>query len=116
MIRFLADEDIKHQIYSGVRRRLPELDIIRVQDVGLRTFRDERVLEFAAEENRILLTHDVSTMRAPAVARLMAGKPMPGVFEISQDLPIGRAVDEIVMNAECSRDDEWVGMIQFLAL
>ena len=116
MIRFLADEDIKHQIYSGVRRRLPELDIIRVQDVGLRTFRDERVLEFAAEENRILLTHDVSTMRAPAVARLMAGKPMPGVFEISQDLPIGRAVDEIVMIAECSRDDEWVGMIQFLPL
>ena len=111
-----ADEDIRHQIYSGVRRRLPKLDIVRVQDVGLRTLRDERVLEFAAAENRILLTDDVSTMRAHALARLTAEKPMAGVFEISQDLPIGRAVDEIVMIAECSRDDEWNGMIQFLPL
>ena len=116
MIRFLADEDIKYQIYSGVRRRFPELDIVRVQDVGLRTFRDELVLEFAAEENRILLTHDVSTMRASAVARLREGKPMTGVFEIPQDLPIRRAIDEIVMIGECSRDDEWTGMIVFLPL
>jgi predicted nuclease of predicted toxin-antitoxin system len=116
MIRFLADEDIKHQIYAGIRRRLPELDIVRVQDVGLRTFRDERVLEFAAQENRILLTHDVSTMRTHAIARLTAGKPMVGVFEIPQGMRIGRAVDEIVMIAECSRDDEWIGVIQFLPL
>ena len=116
MIRFLADEDIKHQIYSGVRRRLPALDIIRVQGVGLRTFRDEHVLEFAADEDRILLTHDVSTMRKHAVERLSANKPMAGVFEIRQDLPIGRAVDEIVMLAECSRDDEWAGLIMFLPL
>jgi hypothetical protein len=44
MIRFLADEDIKDQIFKGVLRRLPDLDIVPVQDVGLRTFRDDRVL------------------------------------------------------------------------
>lgn len=55
-------------------------------------------------------------MRTHAIARLLAGKPIAGIFEIPQDLPIGRAVDEIVMIAECSRDDEWVGMIQFLPL
>lgn len=116
MIRFLADEDIKHQIYAGVRRRLPDLDIVRVQDVGLRTFRDDRVLDFAANEGRILLTHDVSTMRAHAVARIESGKPMSGVFEIAQSLPIGRAVEELVMLAECSRADEWDGLIIFLPL
>jgi len=116
MIRFLADEDIRDQIFKGVLRRLPDLDIVRVQDVGLRTFRDDRVLEFAAQENRILLTHDVSTMRAFVKTRLSVGKPMPGVFEISQDLPIGRAIEEIVMVAECSPPEEWEGMIQFLPL
>jgi|SRR5580765_7160457 len=116
MIRFLADEDIKDQIFKGVLRRLPDLDIVRVQDVGLRTFRDDWVLEFAAHENRILLTHDVSTMRAFAKARLLAGKAMPGVFEISQDLPIGRSIEEIVIIAECSQAEEWNGMIQYLPL
>ena len=116
MIRFLADEDIRNQIFRGVLLRLPDLDIVRVQDVGLRTFRDDRVLEFAAKENRILLTHDVSTMRTHARDRVLAGKLMPGVFEISQDLPIGRAIDEIVTIAECSHADEWNGMIQYLPL
>lgn len=69
-IRFLTDEDFKSAILAGVRRRLPELDILRTQDVGLRTFRDERILEFAAAENRIVLTHDVATMRRHANARV----------------------------------------------
>ena len=116
MIRFLADEDIKDQIFRGVLRRLPDLDFVRVQDVGLRTFRDDRVLEFAAQENRILITHDVSTMGRFAKVRLLAGKPMPGVFEISQNLPIGRAIEEIVIIAECSRADEWNGLIKYLPL
>lgn len=116
MIRFLADEDIKDQIFKGVLRRIPDLDIVRVQDVGLRTFRDDRVLEFAALENRILLTHDVSTMRGFAKARLTMGKPMPGVFEIPQSLPIGQAVEGIVLVAECSQAEEWDGLIQYLPI
>jgi len=40
MIRFLTDEDFNIYILAGVRRRLPDLDIVRVQDVGLRTFRE----------------------------------------------------------------------------
>lgn len=41
---------------------------------------------------------------------------MSGVFEIAQSLPIGRAVEEFVMLAECSRADEWDGLIIFLPL
>ena len=116
MIRFLADEDFDARILRGVERRVPGIDIARVQDVGLRTLGDPRVLEFAAAEGRIVLTHDVATMRVHATARINAGKPMTGVFEISQSLPIGSAIDAIVLVAKCSRDDEWNGMIKYLPL
>lgn len=53
MIRFLTDEQFKGAIYTGVKRRLPELDIVRVQDVGLRTASDPRILQFAALDGRI---------------------------------------------------------------
>lgn len=106
-IRFLTDEDFKLAIFEGVRRRLPDLDIVRVQDVGLRTFRDPKVLEFAAKERRILLTHDVSTMRGFAIERITSGKLMPGLIEIGQNFPVGRAIEEIVIIAECSRASEW---------
>ena len=64
MIRFLTDEDFNRFILAGVRRRLPELDIVRVQDCGLRSFRDPIILEFAASENRIVLSHDVNKFLA----------------------------------------------------
>ena len=116
MIRFLTDEDFNIHIFAGVRLRLPDLDIVRVQDSGLRSFRDPLILQFAATENRILLSHDVSTMETQAAARIIANKPMPGLFLIHQHLDIGRAIDEIVMIAECSRDDEWNGLIEYLPL
>ena len=99
-----------------MRLRLLDLDIVRVQDVGLRTFRDPRVLEFAADDGRVLMTHDVSTMKEFAIARIIAGKPMPGLIEIGQNFPIGRAIDEIVLIAECSTMNEWKDQIRRLPL
>ena len=44
-LRLLVDEDFDNAILRGVRRRLPELDIVRAQDVGLSGKHDTLVLE-----------------------------------------------------------------------
>ena len=78
---------------------------------------DERKgLEWVAAEQRVLLTHDVTTMCPYAQTRVAAGLPMPGVFEVSQYLPIGQVVEEILLLAECSLEGEWEGQIRFLPL
>ena len=59
VLRFLADEDFDNDIVRGMLRRLSRMDIVRVQDVGLSGALDPRVLEWAAREGRVLLTHDV---------------------------------------------------------
>jgi len=69
-----------------------------------------------AANNRVVLSHDVHIMETQAAARLLAGKPMPSLFLIDQYLPIGRAIDEIVLIAACSRDDEWNGAIEHLPI
>ena len=55
-------------------------------------------------------------MKQAAYDRIAAGLPMPGVFEISQDLPIGIAVDDILLLALCSDQEEWKGQVRFLPL
>lgn len=77
-MKFLADEDLRDSIIRGVLRRLPSIDLLRAQDLGLRTRRDEILLEFAATQARILISQDVSTMMGSAVSRIKAGKAMPG--------------------------------------
>lgn len=76
MLRFLTDEDFKKSIFDGLKLRIPNLDILRVQEAGLRTFRDQLVLEFAASQNRIVLTHDVSTMETHAKRRISSRKKL----------------------------------------
>ena len=83
-LRFLADEDFDNDIVRGLQRRLPDLDIVRVQDVQLSGEQDATVLEWAAAERRIVLTHDVTTMTAYAISRIAAGRQMPGLFAVSQ--------------------------------
>ena len=62
MLRLAADENFNNDIVRGLWRRKPDLDIVRVQDIGLSGADDPTVLEWAAQEGRILLTHDVSTI------------------------------------------------------
>lgn len=116
MLRLATDEDFNNRIVRGLLRRQPNLDILRVQDAGLAGRDDEEVLAWAASEGRILITHDVTTMKEAAYDRIAAGLPMPGVFEVSQDVPIGTAVDEILLIALCSDQDEWQGQVRFLPL
>ena len=44
-MRLLADENFNGAILHGLIRRLPDLDIIHVQDVGLMNTDDPEILE-----------------------------------------------------------------------
>lgn len=116
MIRFGADENFTNKIVRGLLRRNPGLDIKTVQEARLSGATDIVVLEWTARENRVLLTHDVSTITKYAYARVEAQLPMPGVFEVPQTMSVGAAIEDILLLAECSLDDEWAGQIRYLPL
>ena len=116
MIRFLADEDFSGPVLAGVKRRLPDLDIVRVWDTIVRERPDPEVLEFAERENRVVLSHDLSSMEFHARARIQSGKTMPGLFLIRQSFPIGPSIEEIITLAECSHPNEWQNRIEYLPL
>lgn len=109
MIRFAADENLNSDIIRGIHRRSPKVDVVRVQDAGLSGADDPAVLAWAAEEDRVLLTHDVTTMTRYAYERLKAGRRMPGVFEVGRGVPVSVAIEDILLLAECSVEGEWEG-------
>ncbi len=116
MLRLAADENFNNNVVRGLLRREPELDIVRIQDVGLSGADDPTVLEWAAQERRILLIHDVSTITRYAYERVHADQPMPGVFEVSRATPIGRVIEDLLLLVECSLDGEWEGQVRYLPL
>jgi predicted nuclease of predicted toxin-antitoxin system len=116
MLRFLSDQNFNNDIVRGLLLRRPGLDIVRVQDVGLAAAEDPDVLTWAAEARRIVLAHDRSTFPDFAYERVTAGQSMPEVFVVNDRLPVGRAIDELLMVDDCSEQSEWEGRVLYLPL
>lgn len=89
MVKFLADEDFNNRIVRGIRRRSEEIDIVRVHEVGLLGEPDTAVLEWAANEERIVLTHDAATMIGFAYERIRDEREFSGLIAVSQSASIG---------------------------
>lgn len=64
----------------------------------------------------MLLTHDVTTMTRYAYDRVRAGRSMPGIFEVGRSVPVGIAIEEILLIAEYSLEGEWEGQVRYLPL
>ncbi len=116
MLKLVADENFDNTIVRGVLRRRPNLDLIRIQDLGLLGGEDPVILAYAAEEGRVLLTHDVATITRFAYDRVRQGLSMPGVLEVSTDVQIGRAIEDILIVADCTLEGELEGQILYLPL
>ncbi|MGD9894352.1 MAG: DUF5615 family PIN-like protein [Dehalococcoidia bacterium] len=112
----LADESVNRRIVSGLRRRKADIDLVRAQDVGLIGASDPAVLDWAATNQRIVVTQDVNTLPGYAFGRVRAGLPMPGVLVVPQAMPIGQMIEGLLFLVERSLDGEWEGQILHLPL
>lgn len=112
---FLADEDFNNRIVRGLLRRQPALDIIRVQDTHLFGSPDAEILEWAAQNGRVLLTHDVSTMTGWATERFQRGEQIAGMLVIPQAAPIGGIIEDLLL-AAASAPEEFENQIVYLPL
>jgi hypothetical protein len=106
MLRLATDADVHGDVIRGLRRRRPEIDLVRTLDVLPEGTPDPVVLEWAAGENRVLVTNDRNTMVGFAYRRVESGEPVPGLIVTTNDQSIGDAIDDILLIAEYMPEDE----------
>lgn len=114
-VRFLADENLDDHIVAGLRSREPAIDILGVKTAGLRATKDPALLELAAEQDRILITHDRNTMTRHVRDRMVAGKRTSGRFIVPDDEnAIGGIIDWLVLVWSASQAEEWRDRIVYV--
>lgn len=122
MWRLALDQNFNQGLFNAVKREYgkygehgedarPDLDVVRLFDVGLSEAPDEAVLEWAAQEERIVLTHDVKTMAPLANARVREGLRMPGVIAVRGTTAYGPVVEDLCILLNASTPEEWEGRI-----
>ena len=109
-VLYQADNDLRKAIVRGAVRREPRMNFRSAQAARLDRVPDPGVLAFAAVEGRILVSHDFQTMPRH-FRRFTQGRRSPGVLLVRQDLPVGEAIETLLLIWEASEADEWVNRL-----
>ncbi len=87
------------------------MDFLSAKEANLEGVPDADVLAIAAEQDRILVTHDRQTMPRHFGAFLMSGHSSPGVFLVSQQVSIGEVIEALVLIWAASDLSDWKNRI-----
>jgi hypothetical protein len=114
-VRFQADADLNQIILLATIRREPAIDLQTATMAGLSGLDDMQVLERAATEDRVLVTHDRKTMPRH-FSEFIAKQSSPGLLVIPQYLSVVAAVEDLILIWSATEAEEWVNRIGFLPL
>lgn len=114
MLSLLADENFRGAIIRGMLLRQRDLDLVRVQDVGLQELDDPTILAWAAENQRIVITHDRATMPDFAYERVTNEEAMPGLFVVNDRISTKKAIEELLLYAVYTEQQEWNNTLSYI--
>jgi hypothetical protein len=105
---------LDHAIVQGIRRREPAIDFKSANDACLEGVRDPDVLELAAREGRVLVSHDMSTMPVHFADRARTGLKHPGVLLAFQSASVGEIIESLLIIWSASSEWEWSDQVHYL--
>jgi len=77
---------------------------------------DAALLEWAAEHQFVLVTHDRKTMLRTAHERVRSGQKTAGLVIVKKELPWAAAIQDLVLLLECSTERDFENEVIFIPL
>ena len=114
-LRFQADADLNQIIVSVVVRRVPEIDFKTAAAAGLAGRKDPAVIALAADDGRLLVTHDQTTMPRH-FGEFIRTRPSPGLIVVPQHLAIRGVADALILIWTATQPEEWTNRIAYLPI
>lgn len=116
-MKWLADENLRNAIIRGLLRHQPSFDIVRAQDLPELSGHDDlTLLRFATSTDRVLLTHDLSTMVSARRTQLRLHSRCAPIVLIHDSLSISHVIEDLLLLDQCSEPADWSAGILYLPL
>ena len=114
-IRFQADNDLDRRIIDAVIRLAPGCDFKTAPEAGFHTGTlDVKVLQIAAADNRVLISHDLKTMPTH-FGRFIERHSSPGVVVIRQEIAIRDAALWLQFFYDAGTSEDFVNSIRIVS-
>jgi|SRR5579871_580589 len=117
-MNLLLDEHIPPFFRVQLRRRLPDLEIWEVGDVGAppKGTLDPDILIWCEEHDFLLVTNNRKSMPVHLADHLASGRHIPGILTIDLSEPIGVLLQELQDIVDLSFPDEYHDRIGYVPL
>jgi Domain of unknown function (DUF5615) len=116
MLKLLIDENFDQRILRGLQLRVPSLQYMVVQETVLAESPDPELLQWAAENHHVLVTHDRTTMLRAASRRLRSGQKVAGLVVVKKEASLSRVIDDLVVMLECCTEAEMENQVVFIPI
>jgi hypothetical protein len=117
-IQYLLDENIPPRCRDQLAQRDPMLIVWRVGDPGVPPLQspDPLILEWCAANRFILVTRNRHSMPRHLAEHMAAGRHVPGIFVVVRSLSLGHLLDELLLIAGASFENEHQDQIHYLPI
>ena len=118
MRRFLIDENISPQYRTQLLNHEPSLTVLVIgdEDAPPKSTPDPEILEWCEQHQFILITNNRESMPQHLSDHLSAGHHVPGIFTINLEVPMGKIIEELLLIAGASDEDEYIDRITYIPL
>jgi hypothetical protein len=114
-VRFLADANFNQKIVAGLVLREPLLDFALPQEMIPERMKDPDVLDLAHLSNRVVVSHDVTTMPR-WFDQCVEERRCAGLILVPDKVPIRVAIEDLLLIWHFTEAEEWVNRMEWLPL
>lgn len=114
MLKLLIDENLDQRLLRGLQLQVPYLSYTIVQETSLAGAPDDVLLQWAAENRHVLVTHDRKTMLKAAHRRIGTGQQTAGLVIVKKELTLNRAIEDLLLVLECSTETSVENQVLFI--
>ncbi|NEQ21115.1 MAG: hypothetical protein F6K28_18200 [Microcoleus sp. SIO2G3] len=115
-LQYLMDENVDPVYALQLRRRQPDLVVWAVGEPNTppKSTLDPEILLWCETNNFILVTNNRTSMPVHLADHIAQNHHVPGIFILNADMSIGETIEELILIAECSFEDEYQDQIAYL--
>ena len=118
MRRYLIDENISPQYRTQLLYHEPSLTVLMIGDEGAppKSTPDPEILVWCEQHQFSLITNNRESMPQHLSDHLSAGHHVPGIFTINRRVSMGLIIDQLLLIAGASDEDEYSDQITYIPL
>lgn len=117
-LKYLIDENVNPIYPNQIRLREPDIIIKVVGEPKTppKSTLDPEILYWCEDNKFVLVTNNRASMPVHLADHITANRHVPGIFILNPNLSIGENLEELILAALASEDDEYQDRIVYLPL